>query len=140
MATMALLRLAALTGESRYREASERALSTATPYMVRYPTAFAQWLQAADFALAAVAEVAIVGDVDDPATQELLRLAAGGYAPNRVVALLRPGDETAIPLLADRTMVKDRPTAYACRGFACRLPVTEADALAEQLREVAGAA
>src|SRR5262249_48891709 len=36
MATLVLLRLAALTGEARYREAAERAIATATPYTVRY--------------------------------------------------------------------------------------------------------
>jgi uncharacterized protein YyaL (SSP411 family) len=44
-----------------------------------------------------------------------------------------------VPLLAERVRLKDRPTAYVCRGFACRLPVTDADALREQLAEVAAA-
>ena len=76
----------AFTGESRYREAADRALTTITPYTSRYPTAFAMWLQAIDLALAPVAEVAIVGDRDE-ATQALLQVASGGYSPNRVVAL-----------------------------------------------------
>jgi uncharacterized protein len=144
MATLVLLRLAALTGEARYREAAERALATTTPYMVRYPTAFAQWLQATDFALAPVAEVAIVGDLDDAATRELLQVASGGYAPNRVVAAAPVGDgaevaASAVPLLADRPRLKGRPTAYVCRNFACRLPVTDPEALREQLAEVGGA-
>jgi uncharacterized protein YyaL (SSP411 family) len=140
MATTVLLRLAALTGESRYREAAERALATTTPYTVRYPTAFAQWLQATDFALAPVAEVAIVGDLDDPATRELLEIAAGGYAPNRVVAASPlTGEPSAVPLLAERTRLQGRPTAYVCRQLACRLPVTDTDALRDQLDDVAKA-
>jgi uncharacterized protein YyaL (SSP411 family) len=140
MATTVLLRLAALTGESRYREAAERALASTTPYTVRYPTAFAQWLQATDFALAPVAEVAIVGDLDDPATRELLEIAAGGYAPNRVVAASPlTGGPSAIPLLAERTRLQGRPTAYVCRQLACRLPVTDPDALRDQLDDVAKA-
>ena len=140
MATLVLLRLAAYTGESRYRDAAERAIVTVTPYTARYPTAFAKWLQAIDFALAPVAEIAIVGDPSDETTRELLREAHGGYAPNRVVAL-RASDavQSAIPLLADRTLVKDRPTAYVCRGFACRLPVTDPDALRDQLFELTAA-
>ena len=138
MATFVLLRLAALTGEGRYRDAAERALATITPLAARYPTAFAKWLQAIDLALAPVAEVAIVGDPDDEATRALLREAHGGYAPNRVVALRRsPEAPTAIPLLEDRVLVDGRPTAYVCRGFACRLPVTDPDALRDQLAEIA---
>src|SRR4029079_9729662 len=140
MATFVLLRHAALTGESRYRAAAERALATTTPYLVRYPTAFAQWLQAADFSLAPVAEVAIVGDLDDPATHELLQVAGGGYAPNRVRAASAVAEgPSTVPWLAERTRLKGRPTAYVCRNFACRLPVTDADALRDQLAEVTGA-
>ena len=138
VATLVLLQLAALTGDGRYRDAAERAIASVTAYVARYPTAFAMWLQAIDLALAPVAEIAIVGDPADPATRALIEVAAAGYAPNRVVALLHPDDATsAIPLLAHRTQVNGRPTAYVCRGFACRLPVTDPDALSEQLAEQA---
>ena len=135
-----LLRLAAFTGESRYREAAERAFTTITPLTARYPTTFGMWLQAIDLALAPVVEVAIVGDPRDEATRALLKAAAGGYAPNRVIALRASEDvETSVPLLEERKLVKGRPAAYVCRGFACRLPVTDPEALAEQLAEVAAA-
>ena len=139
-ATLVLLRLSAFTGDARYREAAERALTTITPFTARYPTAFALWLQAIDLALAPVAEIAIVGDPSDEATKALLGVAGGGYAPNRVVALRAAEDAaTEIPLLEDRALVKGRPAAYVCRGFACRLPVTDPEALREQLAEVAAA-
>jgi uncharacterized protein YyaL (SSP411 family) len=140
VAVVVLLRLAAFTGESRYREAAERALATVTAYATRYPTAFAMWLQAIDLALAPVAEIALIGDPSNDATRALLAVASGGYEPNRVVAVLADGaPESAIPLLEARVQVDGRPTAYVCRGFACRLPVTDPDALREQLAEVAGA-
>ena len=142
MATLVLLRLAALTGESRYRDAAERAITTITPYTARYPTAFAKWLEAIDLALAPVAEVAIVGEAENDATRELLAVASGGYHPNRVVALA-PDDSaaaaSAIPLLQARVALRGKPTAYVCRGFTCRLPVTDPDALHEQLAELAAA-
>ncbi len=144
VATLVLLRLAAYTGEARYRQAADRAISTVTALTSRYPTAFAMWLQAIDLALAPVAEIAIVGWPDDPTTRAMLEVALGAYTPNRVVALA-PGDVGAsvalapsvVPLLEDRTQLKGRPTAYVCRNFACRLPVTNPDALREQLLEVA---
>jgi uncharacterized protein YyaL (SSP411 family) len=66
-------------------------------------------------------------------------VAGGGYAPARVVAASAPGSASAVPLLLDRPLVKGRPTAYVCRGFACQAPVTDADALREQLAERAAA-
>src|SRR5439155_7144759 len=54
MATFVLLRLPALTGEGRYRSIAERAIATITPFTARYPTSFAQWLQAIDLSLADV--------------------------------------------------------------------------------------
>ncbi len=141
VATLVLLRLAAFTGEARYRGAAERALATVTAYTARYPTAFALWLQAIDLALAPVAEIAIVGDPGDEGTRALLKIAGGGYEPNRVVALL--SDEStasSIPLLEARTRLNGRPAAYVCRNFACRLPVTDPEALREQLAESAALA
>jgi uncharacterized protein YyaL (SSP411 family) len=38
-------------------------------------------------------------------------------------------DTALTPLLADRTMIDGSPTAYVCERFACRLPVTEPEAL-----------
>ncbi len=73
MAVTVLLRLAALTGEGRYRDAAERALGLVAGVVGRYPGGFAQWLVALDFALAEVVEVAVIGDPADPATARLLR-------------------------------------------------------------------
>jgi uncharacterized protein YyaL (SSP411 family) len=140
MATFVLLRLAALTGEGRYRTAAEHAIATVTPLAVRYPTAFAMWLQAIDLALTDVAEIAVVGDLADPETRELLREASAGYAPGRVVASsVLECTASAIPLLHDRPRIGGRPTAYVCRGFACRTPVTDASALRMQLAEQSAA-
>jgi uncharacterized protein YyaL (SSP411 family) len=134
MASLVLLRLAALTGEGRYRTIAERALATITPFAARYPTGFALWLQAIDLSLADVVEVAIVGPLDDPATRVLIRVASGTYVPGRVIAVSRPErGASAIPLLLDRPMRDARPTAFVCRGFACQAPVTDPDALRAQL-------
>ena len=51
MAATVLLKLAALTGESRYSAAAEGAIAQVASYAHRYPTAFAQWLCALTFAL-----------------------------------------------------------------------------------------
>ena len=139
MATTVLFRLAALTGEGRYREAAESALATVGDLLARYPTGFAQWLVALDFAHAAIAEVAIVGRPDEPGTAELAAATVLPYRPSLVLAGSADPQDSAVPLLRDRTRRDGRPTAYVCRGFTCRLPVTDAAALEAELAAVAGA-
>ena len=135
MLTSVLLRLAALTGEQAYRAAAESALAPVASLAARHPTAFAAWLQAIDLATAAIDEVAIVGPLADPGTQTLLRVATRGFHPHRVVAASENPAESRIELLQSRFALRGRPTAFVCRDFSCRQPVTEAEALAAQLAE-----
>ena len=135
MAASVLLRLAALTGESRYREAADHAIATVTPYLARYPTGFANWLSAAHLAVEGIDELAVVGDPDEEVTQDLIVAgveAARRAGRNLVVAFSADPDASAVPLLARRTMIDGRPTAYLCRNFACRLPITDPAALAAE--------
>jgi uncharacterized protein YyaL (SSP411 family) len=133
MAVTVLLELDALTGDGRYRTAAERALGQVTGVLGRYPGGFAQWLVALEFALADVLEVAVVGDPADTATQRLLAPLRSGYRPHVVVACAADPDASAVELLHSRFRLDDRPTAFVCRGFACRQPVNEPEALAAQL-------
>jgi uncharacterized protein YyaL (SSP411 family) len=133
MATRVLLRLAALTGDARYGAPAERALTTVGAFLGRYPTGFANWLSAAALAVGGIVELAIVGSPEDPATQELLAVARTDGRPDLVVAVSAEPEHSVIPLLAERVAIDGRPTAYVCRGFACRLPVTDPAGLRDQL-------
>jgi uncharacterized protein YyaL (SSP411 family) len=133
MATGVLLKLAALTGETRYRAAAERAIATVIPYLARYPTGFANWLSAAHLSVEGIDELAIVGPPTDEATKALIAVAATGFRPNLVLAVSPDPSASAVPLLEGRERIDGMPTAYVCRDFACRLPVTEPAALRSQL-------
>ncbi len=135
MAATVLLRLAAFTGEGRYRDAAERAIGTVAGYLPRYPTGFAQWLVAASFAAGDSVEVAVVGDPEDAATRELLAPVWSRWRPFQVMAVASPeaAPMSVVPLLHDRVAVDGRPTAYVCRDFVCSLPVTTVDGLIDQL-------
>jgi uncharacterized protein YyaL (SSP411 family) len=129
MASTVLLRLAALTGESHYRSAAERALATVGPSLARYPTGFAQWLCALELAHAGISEVAIIGERGDEEVRRLLDVADRGYHPFRVLAVSATPETSAVPLLMDRFALGGRATAFVCRDFACRQPVHEPEAL-----------
>ena len=135
MAATVLLKLTLLTAEMRYAEIAADALRAVQPILTQHPTAFAQWLCAAAFALGEAREVALVGDPARDDMRALLQVIFGSYRPFKVVALKRPGEASPVPLLASREQIGGKATAAVCFNFACRLPVTEAAMLKEQLEE-----
>jgi uncharacterized protein YyaL (SSP411 family) len=135
MITLVLLRLMALTGDARYREAAERSLEQVSGLVGRYPTGFGQWLVAADFALARIVEVAVVGDPADRETRRLLAPVDAAFRPHLVTAVSPDPVTSSVPLLQGRFQLQGRPTAFVCRHFACRQPVHEPEALAALLVE-----
>ena len=134
LACEALIKLAAYTDEGRYRDSAEKALGLVTSFVMRYPLGFGRWLSAAELASGTLKQVAAVGEAGDPDLQRLLKAIRSDYRPGVVVAASPfPIKETAPALLKDRTMRDGKATAYVCEGFVCKLPVTEADAMLEQL-------
>ena len=90
MAATVLLRLAALTGEARYRDAAEAALRTVGDLPARHPQAFPQWLVAFQLAGRPFDEVAIVGRPDAPARAALIAAVRDTFRPWTVVAVASP--------------------------------------------------
>jgi uncharacterized protein len=121
-AAYGLLRLSALTGEAEYEERAVGVLRLLHELAAKHPNAFGHLLQALDFHLAPVQEVALVGDD----TTALARVVRGRFRPHLVLA---GGAADGVPLLQDRTPVNGRPAAYVCEHFACKAPVTEPEEL-----------
>lgn len=138
MLATVLLKLTLLTADMSYAEAAASALRAVQPLLSRHPTAFAQWLTAATFALAEAKEIALVGDPDKDDMRALVDVIFGAYRPFKVVALKRPDEPSPIPLLEGRDQRDGRATAAVCYNFACRLPVTRVDELQAQLDEPVG--
>jgi hypothetical protein len=137
-----LLRLAAFTGDAGLEADGRSAITVVGDVLARAPSAFGHALCALDRLIGPRRELAIVGAPDSDDTDALVRVAAGRFRPNLVVAAAAPGDDEsrrAIPLLRGRTAAGGAATAYLCEGFTCRLPVTDPGALAEQLDEALGA-
>jgi hypothetical protein len=100
----------------------------------RYPTAFARWLNAADFALGPVQEIAIIGDDQHPIFQAMSQKIWGRYRPRLVAAFSTFPPPSNVPVLAqNRPLLDGLPTAYVCQNFICRQPVNSMDDLSSQL-------
>jgi uncharacterized protein YyaL (SSP411 family) len=131
MAATVLLTLSLFTGKGDYWDLAEQTVGAMGAAMAQYPTGFAQWLNAATLIVGQPQEVAIVGQPDEAGTQALLDVLNEAYRPYQVVAVGQNGD--AVPLLRNRSRLKDQATAYVCRQFVCRQPVAEPEALRQQL-------
>jgi uncharacterized protein len=129
-----LLRLSLFTGDASFEEAAEGALRAGGDLLARAPTAFGTALGALDLYLGPSREVAVVGDPEEDGTRNLIGEVWSRYLPNVVLAAGRPATEPAVPLLAGRQPVDGRPAAYVCERFVCQRPVTDPEALADQLR------
>ena len=121
LTALALLRLAGLTGEQRYRHHAEQILALVGGLAAEHPTAFAHALSAIDVHRAGLTEIAVVGPRPD-----LVCTVAARYLPN---AVLTWGQPFASPLWEGRA----EGHAYVCRDFVCLAPVTEPEALDAQL-------
>ena len=122
LAAVALLRLGALVGEPRYEERARVIIELVAGPIVQHPTAFAHLLAAVDLTTTSIIEVAVVGD-----RPELVRAVQAQYLPNAVLAW---GEPYTSPLFQGR----DEGLAYVCENYACKQPVSDADALLAQLR------
>ena len=130
LAAELLARAGHVFDEDRYRKAATRILDYESEVLTRYGPAFGRMLSVLDRTLAEPIEIAIVARRGDPAASALIREANAGFRRNLTV-VGRHADDSAVdvPLLADRDLVGGRSAAYVCRGYACRLPVTEPDAM-----------
>ena len=89
--------------------------------------------QVLDWRAGPIDEIALVGEPFDPRLGALLDVARAGFRPRQVVAVAPNPATSAVPLMQARFALRGQPTAFVCRGFACRQPVTEPEALAALL-------
>ena len=131
-AALGLLRLAHLSGEVRYERAAIGVLRLHWPIAARHPTAFGHLLQALDFYLARVREVAIAGRCDGADADGAGPLAGAvraRFRPHEVLAGGRARERRCRSLLEGRGPVDGRAAA-SVRRFACETPVTMSELLA----------
>jgi len=137
VAVEAMARLALQLDDDPFRAVADKALEAYGPTVARSPSAFASMLVAADFVRGPVVELAIAGRPEHPLTREMLAVAHGEYRPRLALAVGAPGTAGGeLALLAGKQARDGRPTAYVCRDYACRSPVTDPEALARQLSGV----
>jgi uncharacterized protein len=124
-----LLRLAELLGKREYRERAAAMLEALASAAAEYPLGFGYWLQALDFSIGPIKQLAIVGPPEQ--RESLVEVARRHYLPNVVLALgdAASDDSRRIAVLENRGLLAGKPAAYVCRDYTCSQPVTSAPEL-----------
>lgn len=131
-----LVRLSRMLGKLTYEERAQQIIMAFSGDLKSYPTSSCMLLCAAIFMVQPSYEIVIVGQRDDAETRAMFEALNERYLPNTVV-LFKQEDDEALGKLAPFTLAQratdGKTTAYVCRNFACKAPVTSAEELLKVL-------
>jgi uncharacterized protein YyaL (SSP411 family) len=125
VATLTLLKLAAITGRDDLRQPAETTLRLFAHRLQNFPQAMPFMLQAVDFWLEEPRRVVVAGDPADAGTRELLRAAHSVYQPKKVVL----GNRGAVGEFVQTLPARNGPVVYLCTGAACQPPTSQPEEL-----------
>jgi uncharacterized protein YyaL (SSP411 family) len=139
VAILCALRLAAFTGDDRWRQIAERAFAAVGAVLTNRPMAMTEALLALDWATDRPREIAIVrpaGTAADGA-EPLAAVLRKTFLPNVVRVEAREDQVAAIarfaPVVEGKVATSGKATAYVCERGACQLPTHDPAVLAGQL-------
>jgi len=138
VSAMNLLTFLHLTGDGNIRQKLERALARFGPRLGRAARVVPLLTAALSAYYARTSQVVVLGERMGSDTVALRRRVASHYLPFSVRINVSPGAHQRalgelLPFISSMRMVDGKATAYVCSNFACQEPVTDPEALDEQL-------
>jgi uncharacterized protein YyaL (SSP411 family) len=101
------------------------------------PTAFTYFLLGVDFAVRPGQEVVISGEPDKSDARKLLAALNLNFTPNKVTLVKSNQNAERLAKFAGYTdglqLVKGKATAHVCKGFACKEPTTDVQAMVDRI-------
>ncbi|HEX6097041.1 MAG TPA: thioredoxin domain-containing protein [Thermoanaerobaculia bacterium] len=121
---MNLVRLSRMTANEGYEKQAGELLRSASDAVSLAPSASTHLLSALDFSLGPSFEIVLAGED----VSAMRRAVFAPFVPNKVV-IHRPPGAAPITRIAPYTeaqrAIGEKATAYVCRNYACKLPVTD---------------
>jgi uncharacterized protein len=127
VATLALLKLGAISGRKHFTETAGKTLRFFAHRLQHFPQALPFMLHALDFKLEEPRRVVIAGDVN---FRKLLHAVHSVYQPNKIVL----GNSGAVEEFAKTLPAKDEAVVYLCTGNACQSPTSDVATVRELLK------
>ena len=134
-AVLALLKLAAYTGNARYQSIAERALGAFANRMSQQATSMPHMYVAWMWAQTAPRQVVLAGEN----VSEMKAALGATFAGSRIVFALDSEASRQFwvklhPQLQAMQPIDGQPAAYVCHNFSCQLPIVAASALTASLQ------
>ena len=121
VATLALLRLAAITGREDFKQPAEATLQWSAARLQNQPAGLAFMLHALDFWLDEPRRVVLAGDTDSTNFHKLLQAVHSVYQPNKIIL----GNAGAVEPFAKTLTVKNDAVVFLCTGNSCQPPTSD---------------
>jgi len=127
--SLLLIRLHYYYGNENYREIVEASIEKAGLYINKYPHAHSTAIFVNRYLSEGPHEIALsIVDGDN----SLLKVIRDKYLPCKIIAETSSGLD--IPLLKDKGPLEGKSTAYICKNYSCKEPITEDKVLKNQLK------
>jgi uncharacterized protein len=126
VASLALLKLSAITDNKHFKETAEKTLQHFSTRLQQFPQAVPHMLLALDFLLHEPKRAVLVGHDD-----KLLHAIHSVYQPNKVVL----SNAGPVEEFAKTLPTKDSPVVFLCSGTSCQPPTKDAETIRRMLRE-----
>lgn len=126
MAIINLIKLARITGNTKYEEFAVQSASSFSAGIESYPAGYTQYLTAIDYLLSGGFEIIVAGESVKAETLEILNKLRKAFIPSRIIIFRDINDDkilSAAPYLKDYTMKNGLTTIYVCKNYQCSLPV-----------------
>lgn len=139
VAVHVLLRLAALTGDSHYRQKAEQVLRSLLPMMKASPAVFPHLLSGVHRYLSPLVQLVVVAE-DARDTRAHLEAAWNRYLPNATIVLKSSGAakelQKLVPSARGKSSRDGKATAYLCVGHNCLAPLTDVRELEKAIESI----
>ena len=137
-AALAFLKLGAYLANPNLIRSAEKTFLAFYKELTEYGINSSFMMQALHLYLGGLKEVAIIGKKNDPSTKEMLKTIRSKFFPNAVFTFSYEDEliknSADIPLLAKKTIVGGKATAYVCQLGTCLAPVNSPEDLVNLLK------
>jgi len=124
-----LMKLFRMTGNQSYKEKAMSTINFFAGEIKRFPMGHTLLISALMDDYLPALDVVIVGEKDDPQTEEMIESFNKNFLPNLTIILKTSGNTEKIkkisPYTKDMVQVNDQPTCYICEEFSCHEPKTD---------------